>query len=106
MRNQIRLYHLPGIIKLSSGIITTDSGPMHLARSVNSKIAAIFFQTDPTLGFAPIPAENIKIISKKLACKPCSLHGQRKICPESTFACKQMNFEKVTQEIYDFMEDK
>lgn len=106
LRNKIRLYHLPGIMKLSSGVVSTDSGPMHLARAVDSKVVAIFFQTCPSLGFEPIPSEKVMIISKPLACKPCSLHGQRDICPENTFACKKMDWKAVAEETYMFMESK
>ena len=106
IRNKIDLFHLPGVISLAKAIITTDSGPMHLARAVNTKLAAIFFQTSPSLGFSPIPGKNAMVISKELPCKPCSLHGQRENCPEGHFNCRNLNWKETVKKIIQFMENQ
>ncbi len=102
LRNRFDLHDLPGILSLASAVISTDSGPMHLARAVNTPLAAIFLQTAPSLGFSPIPADNVMVISEDLPCKPCSLHGQMEICPEGHFKCRQINIEKTVEQIFDF----
>jgi heptosyltransferase-2 len=91
-------------MKLSAGIISSDSGPMHLARACEIPVVGIFVQTDPSLGFSPVPGKNVMVISNPLPCKPCSLHGQRQVCPEGHFACRKFNPEEVAEKISRFLE--
>lgn len=102
-RNSFELYHLPGILKLAAAVISSDSGPMHLARAVNVPMAGLFFQTCPSLGFAPIPGDNVLVVSKDLPCKPCSLHGQNDACPEGHFACRQLPARETAEQIFAFL---
>ena len=106
IRNKIQLRYLPGIISLSKAMISSDSGPMHLARAVDIPLVAIFLQTAPSLGFSPIPSEKTMIISEDLPCKPCSLHGQNDNCPEGHFKCRLINVEKTVEQIFDFFNEK
>lgn len=106
LRNRFELRYLPGILSMAKAVISSDSGPMHLARAVNTPLAAVFFQTDPSLGFAPIPSDNTVVISESLPCKPCSLHGQNEICPEGHFKCRQINVTAITTQIFDFFKGK
>ncbi len=106
LRNKFDLRSLPGLLSLASAVISTDSGPMHLARAVNTPLAAIFLQTAPSLGFSPIPSDNTFVISEELPCKPCSLHGQIDICPEGHFKCRQINIEATVKQIFDFFKGK
>ena len=103
LRNRFSLYHLPGIISLAAAVISSDSGPMHLARAVGTPLAAIFFQTCPSLGFAPIPADNVMVISEPMPCKPCSLHGQNDECPEGHFACRNIDLPGTVDKIARFL---
>lgn len=103
LRNRFELRHLPGIISLAAAVISSDSGPMHLARAVNAPLAALFFQTCPSLGFAPIPGNNVLVISRELPCKPCSLHGQNDTCPEGHFACRDLDPEATARQIFSFL---
>ncbi len=103
LRNRFELYHLPGILKLASAVISSDSGPMHLARAVNTPLAALFMQTCPSLGFAPVPAANVLIISRDLPCKPCSLHGQNDTCPEGHFACRDLEPDATATQVFNFL---
>ncbi len=104
LRNKISLDQLPGIMANSSGVISTDSGPMHLARATDAPLVCLFFQTDPSLGFSPVPSTKNLVISKPLPCKPCSIHGQREDCPEGHFNCRALNWKKVSTEIWSFMD--
>lgn len=103
LRNHFDLYHLPGILKLAAAVISSDSGPMHLARAVNSPLAAIFLQTCPSLGFSPVPAANTLVISRELPCKPCSLHGQNENCPEGHFACRDLEPASTAAQVFNFL---
>lgn len=106
LRNRFELRYLPGIMHLASAVISSDSGPMHLARAVDTPLAAVFFQTDPSLGFAPIPSEKTLVISESLPCKPCSLHGQNETCPAGHFKCRQIDVKGITEKIFSFFKGK
>ena len=56
--------------------LTNDSGLMHLANAVGTKVAAIFGPTSPRLGFSPTLPGSV-IISNNVFCSPCSLHGAK-----------------------------
>lgn len=103
LRNRFSLYHLPGIIHLAAAVVSSDSGPMHLARAVNTPVAALYFQTCPSLGFAPVPANNVLVLSESLPCKPCSLHGQNFSCPEGHFACREVDVAGTVDKISGFL---
>ncbi|HEY9070251.1 MAG TPA: glycosyltransferase family 9 protein [Candidatus Ozemobacteraceae bacterium] len=103
LRGRTSMDMLPYIFYHSRGIISTDSGPMHLARAVGIPVAGIFFQTDPCLGFAPVPGERVKVVSKPLPCKPCSLHGKRQPCPLSTWACRDFAWPALAEELAAFI---
>ena len=103
LRKRFELRLLPGVLSLAKAVISSDSGPMHLARSVNTPLVAVFLQTDPSLGFSPIPSENTLVISESLPCKPCSLHGQNDNCPEGHFKCRQIDVAKTVEQIFDFL---
>ncbi len=103
LRDKIPLSLLPGLMTHAKGIVTSDSGPMHLGRAAGIRVAGLFFQTDPSLGFSPVPGADVRIFSRPLPCKPCSLHGQRSVCPEGTWACRELEWNKVAGEIGDFL---
>ena len=106
LRNRFELRYLPGVMSLASAVISSDSGPMHLARAVDVPLAVVFFQTDPCLGFSPIPSDKTLVISESLPCKPCSLHGQNETCPAGHFKCRQINVKAITEQIFEFFKGK
>lgn len=103
LRGNTPLELLPGLMSHARALISTDSGPMHLARAVGIPVAGLFFQTDPCLGFAPIPGPGTRVYSKELACKPCSLHGRRKQCPEGSWACREYDWHALAAELAEFV---
>jgi ADP-heptose:LPS heptosyltransferase len=68
---------LAGLLSLAAVTAANDSGLMHLAAAVGSKVVAIFGPTSPSLGFAPL-GEGHRVVSLGLACSPCSYHGNRR----------------------------
>ncbi len=64
-----------------------DSAPMHLASAMNAPVCAVYCSTIPAFGYGPL-ADRSFIVEKekKLACRPCGLHGH-KTCPEGHFKC-------------------
>ena len=63
-----------------------DSGPLHLASSVNAPTTAFFCSTVPSYGFFPLSYNSTIIEVSDLNCKPCGLHGYTK-CPKNNFRC-------------------
>ena len=78
---QTTLPELAYLYKKALLVITTDSGPMHLAAAVGTGVVALFGPTDP-LRTGPY-GEGHTIISTELTCSPCFL----KKCP--TKKCMQ-----------------
>jgi heptosyltransferase-2 len=70
-------------------VIVNDSGPLHLASAVNAKTTALFCSTIPEFGYGPLSDQSIVLESpKKLACRPCGLHGKSQ-CPLKHFECAE-----------------
>ncbi|HNW33409.1 MAG TPA: glycosyltransferase family 9 protein [Candidatus Ozemobacteraceae bacterium] len=103
LRGRTPLELLPFLMAHARALISTDSGPMHLGRAVGIPVAGLFFQTDPCLGFAPIPGPGIRVFSRELACKPCSLHGRRQPCPEGTWACRNFDWSELAAGLAEFV---
>ena len=99
IRGKYDLKYLPGIVKCAKSVISSDSGPMHMARAVNVPLVGCFFQTDPCLGFAPIPSDKTAIVTKDLPCKPCSLHGQNETCPVKSWECRNIEADEVLNKL-------
>jgi len=57
-------------------LVTNDSGPMHLATAVGTKVVALFGPTTKAWGFYPSGPRD-KVLERDLNCRPCSLHGGR-----------------------------
>ena len=65
------LRDLACIYRLSSLLITTDSGPMHIATAVGTPVIALFGPTSP-LRTGPYGEGNV-VIRKEMDCSPCFL---------------------------------
>lgn len=85
------------LMKYAKMNYVNDSGPLHLASSVNAPTTAFFCSTVPAYGFYPL-AQNSQVIEiKDLDCKPCGLHGY-KACPKGHFKCgKDIEIKKLNQ---------
>ncbi len=79
------LTELLAVISCADGVVTNDSGPMHLAAALGIPLVAIFGATHPRLGFKPL-SERAVVLSSELSCQPCSLHGSEK-CPLGHLQC-------------------
>jgi len=79
------LPELAALLKLARVVIANDSGPAHLAAAVGSPVVALFGPTHEAFGFAP-RGERVRVISRALACRPCTVHGGLR-CPLKRRAC-------------------
>ncbi|WP_461210767.1 glycosyltransferase family 9 protein [Desulfocurvus sp. DL9XJH121] len=57
-------------------LVSGDSGPMHLATAVGTRVAALFGPTTRAWGFYPSGPDDT-VLERDLSCRPCSLHGGR-----------------------------
>lgn len=80
------LSELIHIISTANIVITTDSGPMHIAVALNKKTIVLAGCTTDELGFLPKFANCTVVDVKNLKCRPCHVHGLES-CPEKHFKC-------------------
>ncbi|MFP4486550.1 MAG: lipopolysaccharide heptosyltransferase II [Campylobacterales bacterium] len=71
-------------IKKANIVISNDSGVMHLAAALKTKVVAIFGPTDETRTSIWDETENI-IIKKETSCAPC----KHRICPKESHLCME-----------------
>jgi len=71
LEGRTSLRDLAYLYTLSVLLVTTDSGPMHIAAAVKTPTVALFGPTDPART-GPY-GENHIVIRKKLSCSPCFL---------------------------------
>ena len=87
LAGQLSLMESAALIKDAKRTYVNDSGPLHLASSVNAPVTAFFCSTIPSFGFGPLSEDSQTIETReKLSCKPCGLHGLKQ-CPKNHFKC-------------------
>jgi len=64
------------LLSICKVVVTNDSGLMHLAAAVGTRVVAIFGPTSPLLGFSPL-GSLATVVYRDLKCSPCSYHGNR-----------------------------
>jgi len=64
------------LLETARALVTNDSGPMHLATGVGSRVVALFGPTHKAWGFFP-SGENDVVLEREMTCRPCHLHGGR-----------------------------
>ena len=93
-KTEAKVYDLTGtvspgelinLVELMDGVISNDSGPMHIAAALKKPQIALFGSTHTRLGFRPLNDKAV-VIQSNLKCQPCSLHGFRE-CPRRHFRC-------------------
>ncbi len=93
-KTESKVYDLTGTVSpgelinltdLMDGIVSNDSGPMHIAAALRKPQIAIFGSTHTRLGFRPLNDKAV-VIQSDLKCQPCSLHGFKE-CPRRHFRC-------------------
>lgn len=93
LAGKLTLLQSAGLMKTAQRNYVNDSGPLHLASSVNAPVTAFFCSTIPKFGFGPLSDDSeIKETKEQLSCRPCGLHGF-KTCPEGHFKCGNISVE-------------
>ena len=87
IKTDLSLLGAVGLMRKAIWVVTNDSGPMHMASSVDVPTVAIFCSTLPSFGFGPLASRSMVVeVETKLECRPCGLHGHE-ACPLSHFNC-------------------
>ena len=88
-------------VKLGIAVVSSDSGPMHIAAALDVPLVAIFGPTVTEFGFAPFRCRSRIVEVKDLDCRPCHAHGTDR-CPRRHFRCmKDIDVETVFKALTD-----
>lgn len=81
------------LIRRCKFIICNDSGALHIANAVKTKVYTFFGPTVKKIGYAPF-RKNDHVFETELKCRPCGSHGGKN-CPEKHHNCMR----KITPEL-------
>jgi ADP-heptose:LPS heptosyltransferase len=84
--DKMNLLMLTELFRKCSLVFTGDTGPMHIAESVNAPIVLLAGSSVKEFGFYPVSNNVIIHESNDLKCRPCS-HIGLSSCPENHFKC-------------------
>jgi len=98
-----------GCINNSKGLLTADTGLMHIAVGLKIPTLVMWGNTVPELGMHPYYGkENVFTFNhevKALSCRPCSKLGKEN-CPKGHFNCmKKQNLRPIVEQIKTLVED-
>jgi heptosyltransferase II len=66
--NKTTIRELMALLSIADGLLTNDSGPMHIGAALNTPLVALFGSTDMT---RTGPIGNGRVLYKKAPCSPC-----------------------------------
>lgn len=89
LAGQLSLLQSAALMKTAQRSYVNDSGPLHLASSVNANVTAFFCSTIPNFGFGPLSDDSEIKQVEHLDCRPCGIHGH-KSCPKGHFNCSNI----------------
>lgn len=95
--NKTSLREVMALLEKTQVLVTGDSGPMHLARGVKTRVVGLFGPTVREWGFYPTAEEGCVLESAE-PCRPCSLHGA-KPCPHNGRCLKEITPETVFEAV-------
>ncbi len=95
LSGRLNVAELAGLLAGAAAVVTSDTGPMHLAVAVGAPVVAFFGTETPAL-FGPI-GERHAVIRKDLACSPCLTVYNEKIfeCPYDNACMRTIGTDEV-----------
>ncbi|NGX50311.1 MAG: ADP-heptose--LPS heptosyltransferase 2 [Chlamydiae bacterium] len=97
LAGQTNLRELMALIKISSTFLTNDSGPMHIADSLETPLLALFGSTDPIVTGPYRQSE--QVIKKDVACAPCF----KRVCPIDFPCMKKISVDEVIVKLESYV---
>ncbi len=89
---QLSIHQSASVIEQSAGVITHDTGLMHIAAALRKPMVSVWGSTVPAFGMYPLYPDGMDLNTtaevKGLHCRPCSKIGH-KTCPKGHFRCMQ-----------------
>jgi len=89
LAGELSLLQSAELMKTAKRNYVNDSGPLHLASSMNANVTVFFCSTIPDFGFGPLSDDSEIKEVKGLDCRPCGLHGHKE-CPKGHFKCGEL----------------
>lgn len=86
------------IIRHLRVMVTMDSGNMHLASLVGTRVVSIWGATHPFAGFLGYGQNENDCIQRNLPCRPCSIYGN-KPCKFGDYRCMDIQPEEIVERI-------
>ncbi len=93
------LRDLASLYRRANLLVTTDTGPMHIAAAVGTRVIALFGPTDPSRT-GPY-GKGHRVLTRKLACRPCF----KKKCADP-ICMTQLTVEEVLQAVQEELQAK
>lgn len=81
-------------------MLTMDSGNMHLASLVGTRVVSIWGATHPKAGFLGFGQRESDCIQRDLPCRPCSIYGNKK-CKFGDYRCMDIKPEDIVERVKD-----
>ena len=79
-------------------MVSMDSGNMHLASLVGTRVVSIWGATHPYAGFLGYGQHECDCIQRALDCRPCSIYGN-KPCQYGDYRCMDIAPEKIVERV-------
>jgi heptosyltransferase-2 len=89
LSGETSLLQLAALLRRCRLLVTNDTGTMHIAAAVGTRVVAIFGPTDP-LATSPLGKGHV-IIRKETSCSPCL----KRVCPEDHRCMELIEVEEV-----------
>ncbi len=86
------------IIRHLRVMVTMDSGNMHLASLVGTRVVSIWGATHPFAGFLGYGQNENDCIQRDLPCRPCSIYGN-KPCKFGDYRCMDIQPEEILKQV-------
>ena len=92
------LRELMALLKLCRGLITNDTGPMHVAAALGTPVVVPFGSTSPELTGPGLPGDSRhRLLKSEVSCSPCFLRE----CPIDFRCMKSIGVDRVTEAALD-----